>query len=244
VLKSYFPTSEVFVARITRKELKTDKFALEVEHTVTLFEEHRKEIIQYGGAGLVVALVVFGILFYSGRQHAARESALAKAIAVQQTPVGAAAPGQPSFPTQEAKDQAALKAFTDLRSQYGSSTEGEIALYYLGSIQSDQGNLAEAEKSFAEVADHGDAQYSSLAKLSLSEVYFAEGHADKGESLLRNLIQHPTIFVSKDQATIALARDIAQKKPTEARKLLDPLRNTPGEVGQVALQVYGDIPAQ
>jgi hypothetical protein len=34
------------------------------------------------------------------------------------------------------------------------------------------------------------------------------------------------------------------KKPAEARKLLDPLRNRPGEVGQVALQVYGELPAQ
>ena len=32
------------MARITRKELKADKFALEVEHTVTLFEEHKREI--------------------------------------------------------------------------------------------------------------------------------------------------------------------------------------------------------
>ena len=36
------------MSRITRKELKTDKFALEVEHTVSLFEQHRQEIIRYG----------------------------------------------------------------------------------------------------------------------------------------------------------------------------------------------------
>jgi len=232
------------VARITRKELKTDKFALEVEHTVTLFEEHRREILLYGGAGLALALVVVGFLFYSSRQHTAREAALAKAIAIQQAPVGAAAPGQQSFPTEDAKNQAVIKAFADLRSQYGNSAEGEIAEYYLGSIQTDQGKLAEAEKSFAEVADHGDAKYASLAKLSLAEVYFAEGHSDKGEALMRDLIAHPTVFVSKDQATIALARNIAQKNPAEARKLLDPLRNSPGEVGQVALQVYGEIPGQ
>jgi len=31
-------------------------------------------------------------------------------------------------------------------------------------------------------------------------------------------------------------------KPAEARKLLDPLRNVPGAVGQVTLQTYGEIP--
>ena len=232
------------MARITRKELKTDKFALEIGHTVTLFEEHRKEIIRYGSAGLVVLLVVVGILVYSSRQHAARQQALAKAIDIEQSPVGAAAAGQPGFPTQDVKDQAALKAFTDLKNQYGSSAEGEIAEYYLGAIKSDQGKLLDAEKGFAEVADHGDARYSSLAKLSLAQVYFAEGHADKGEALLRELIKNPTVFVSKDQATMALARLIGPKRPAEARKLLDPLRNTPGIVGQLALQLEGELPAQ
>jgi predicted negative regulator of RcsB-dependent stress response len=232
------------VARITRKELKTDKFALEIEHTVTLFEEHRKEIIRYGGAALAVVLIVIGFLFFSARRHASRELALAKAIEIQETPVGPAPQGVQSYPTQDAKDEAALKAFTDLKNQYGSSAEGEIAEYYLGAIRSDQGKLADAEKSFAEVADHGDAKYSSLAKLSLAQVYFAEGKSDKGEALLRDLIKNPTVFVSKEQATIMLARFIGPKKPAEARKLLDPLRNMPGSVGQVALQVYGELPAQ
>jgi predicted negative regulator of RcsB-dependent stress response len=232
------------VARITRKELKTDRFALEIEHTVTFFEEHRKEIVRYGGAGLAVALAILGFMFYSGRQHAAREQALAKAIEIQEAPVGAAPQGQQSFPTQDAKDQAALKAFTDLKNQYGSSAEGEIAEYYLGAINSDQGKLADAEKSFAEVADRGDAKYAALAKLSLAQIDFADGHGDKGEAILRDLMAHPSIFVSKEQATILLARSIGPKKPAEARKLLDPLRNMPGSVGQVALQVYGELPAQ
>jgi len=232
------------VARITRKELKTDKFALEIGHTVTLFEKHRREIIRYGIAGLVVVLAIIGFLFYSNRQQAARQQALARAIDIEESPVGAAAAGQQSFPTEDAKDQAALKAFTDLKNQYGSSAEGEIAEYYLGAIKADQGKLLDAEKSFAEVADHGDARYSPLAKLSLAQVYFAEGHADKGEALLRELIKNPTVFVSKEQATMALARLIGPKRPAEARKLLDPLRNTPGVVGQLALQLEGELPAQ
>ena len=38
------------MARITRKDLKTDKFALEVGHTVDFFEEHRREVVRYGAA--------------------------------------------------------------------------------------------------------------------------------------------------------------------------------------------------
>lgn len=232
------------MARITRKELKTDKFALEVEHTAEFFEEHQEEIIRYGAIGLVVLLLIFGFFWYSRRQHASREEALSKAIAVQEAPVGPAQNGATSFPTQEAKDQEALKAFTDLRTKYSGTVEGEIAQYYLGAIQSDEGKLPEAEKSFQEVAQKGNEKYASLAKLSLAQIYFADGRAPQGESILRDLMAHPTIFVSKDQAQITLARYLMLRNPEEARKLLEPLRTQGGSVGQVALTLYGELPAK
>jgi predicted negative regulator of RcsB-dependent stress response len=173
-----------------------------------------------------------------------REEALTKAIQVQEAPVGPSANGTLNFPTQEAKDRESLRVFTDLRSKYAGSEEGEIAEYYLGAIQADQGKLAEAEKSFQEAAQKSAEQYASLARLSLAQIYFADGRSDLGEKTLRELIAKPTIFVSKNQATITLARYLSLKKPAEARKLLDPLRNLPGEVGQVALQVYGEIAPQ
>jgi predicted negative regulator of RcsB-dependent stress response len=232
------------VPRITRKELKSDKFALEVEHTVTFFEEHQKEIIRYGGIGLVVLAIVFGVVLYQRHQHSVRQEALGRAIQVQEAPVGAAPPGAVSFPTQDAKDQEALKVFTDIQKQWPGSDEGQIAEYYLGCIRSDQGKLAEAEKSFLQVADHGSAQYSSLAKLSLAQIYFSDGRADQGEKVLRDLMAHPTAYVSKDMATVTLARLLIPKKPAEARKLLDPLRSQPGPISSVVLALYGEIPPQ
>jgi predicted negative regulator of RcsB-dependent stress response len=232
------------VARITRKELKSDKFAQEVGLTVTFFEEHQKEIVRYGAIVAVVGLLLAGYLYYQRRQHGVREEALTKAIQVQEAPVGTSSTGGLSFPTQEAKDQEALRVFGDLRNRYAGSEEGEIAEYYLGSIKADQGKLAEAEKNFLEPAQKGDEKYSSLAKLSLAQIYFADGRSDLGEKTLRELIAKPTIFVSKEQATIALARYLMLKKPAEARKLLEPLRNQTGQVGQVALQVYGEIAPQ
>ncbi|HTS27176.1 MAG TPA: tetratricopeptide repeat protein [Bryobacteraceae bacterium] len=233
------------MARITRKELKTDRFALEVEHSLTFFEEHQKEVIRYGVAGVGVILLIVGGIWYSRHQHTLREEVLARAIQIQESPVGPPTPGQnQNFPTQDAKDEVALKAFGDLASKYSGSDEGEIALYYLGSIKADQGKLAEAEKNFKEVADKGNAKYASLAKYALAQIYFADGRDDQGESTLRDLIAHPTIYVSKEMATITLARAISRKKPAEARKLLDPLRSQQGAVGQAALSAYADLPPQ
>jgi tetratricopeptide (TPR) repeat protein len=230
------------VARITRKELKTDKFALEVGHTVTFFEEHRQELYRYGVAALVVAALIAGYSIYAGREHVVREAALSHAIEVQEAGVGGvSANGGLAFPTQEAKDKEAIKVFGDLKNKYSGSMEAEVSQYYLGSILADQGNLAQAEKSFQEAAEKADAKYSSLAKLSLAQIYFSDGRDTQGESMLRDLIKHPTVFVSSEQASITLAKYLEIKKPAEARKLLEPLRSQPGSVGQIALTMLGEM---
>lgn len=229
------------MSRITRKELKSDKFALEVEHSITFFEEHKKEISRYGTIALAVAVLIVGYTIYSRHEHTNREQALASAIRVQEAPVGqAGAPGI-NFPNQEAKDTEALRVFTDLQSKYSGTEEGYIAQYYLGSIKADQGKLAEAEKIYADLAQNGDKKYASLAKLSLAQIYFGDGRDAQGEKVLRELIDNPSEFVSKEQATISLARFLGPKKPAEARKLLEPLRTQPGAVSQVALSLIGEL---
>lgn len=233
------------MARITRKELKTDKFALEIGHTVDFFEEHRTEIVRYAAAALAVAVIVVLIFVYRGHQHTIRQEALAQAITVQEAPVGQGSPGAPlTFPTQDAKDQAAIKAFSELAAKYSGTDEGYIAEYYLGCIAADEGKVGDADKRFSSVADSAGAKYASLAKLSLGQLYFAEGKPGPGEQMLRSLIDKPTVFVSKDQATIVLARMLAPTKPAEARKMLDPLRAKPGPVSQTAIQAYADLPPQ
>jgi predicted negative regulator of RcsB-dependent stress response len=233
------------VARITRKELKTDKFALEVGHTVDFFEEHRTEVVRYGAAALAVVAIVVLLFVYRNHQHTVRQEALAKAIAVQEAPVGQGSPGAPiTFPTQDAKDAEAKKVFAELAAKYSGTDEGYIAEYYLGCIAADEGKLGEADKRFSSVADSGGKKYSSLAKLSLGQIYFAEGKPGPGEQMLRSLMDKPTVFVSKDQAAIVLARMLGPTKPAEARKLLDPLRAMPGPVSQSAIQAYGELPPQ
>src|SRR5262249_28176201 len=143
---------------------------------VDFFEEHQSEIIRFGAAALVVAAIVVLIMFYRGHQHTVRQEAFAHAIAVQEAPVGQAAPGTPlTFPTQEAKDKEAIKVFSELAAKYSGSDEGYIAEYYLGCIAADQGKLGEADKRFSSVADNANKRYASLAKLSLGQLYFAEG---------------------------------------------------------------------
>jgi predicted negative regulator of RcsB-dependent stress response len=233
------------VARITRKDLKTDPFAHEVGLTVTFFEEHQKDVARYGGIGVAVILLVGGFFIYRNHEHAARQEMLAQAIRLQETPIATlAASGQMTFQTQEAKDQATIKAFADLESKHSGSDEAQIAEYYLGCIHSDQGKVSEAEKNFLNVANHAEKNYASLAKVALAEIYFSDGRFDQGEKMLRDLMDHPTVFVSKEQAAISLAKHYMGRNNAEARKLLAPIKDGKSQVATIAQTLYSQIPPQ
>ena len=49
------------------------------------------------------------------------------------------------------------------------------------------------------------------------------------------------MLVSKEQATISLARLLASSNPSEARKLLEPLKAAPGGVGRAAGSALAEL---
>jgi len=233
------------VDRITRSKLKTDRFAVEVEHSVEYVAEHKKQVMMYSAIGGAVALLVAGIWYYRDGQHTKRQEELAQAMEIMQAPVSSGAPpGQVFFTTEALKSAAAEKAFKAVYDKYSGTTEGIVAASYLGAISTDQGKLVDAEKYFKQVADSGDQNYASMGKLSLAQVQLSTGRNADAEKLLRSLYEKPTMFVSKEQAAIALARAIAVSKPAEARKLLEPLRTERPAVSQLAITLLSELPSQ
>jgi predicted negative regulator of RcsB-dependent stress response len=233
------------VDRAHRQELKHDKFVEQVGHTVEYAAEHRKQIFTYGAIALgvlIVAGVVYGYMQY---QSGNRQDALRQAIRTQEATVG-----QPNtefligFPTAEAKDAATKKAWEELASKYPGSNEGMIAEYYLGINAADKGNTQEAEKHLKTVAESGKDAYASQARLSLARLYEASGRRQEAEKLLRSLIDDPTIMVSKEEATLTLGQMLATSNPTEARKLLEPLRSSRSAVSRAAIAALSSIPAK
>lgn len=229
--------------KFTRKALKTDKFAQEVTHSVEYVAGHRKQLGRYGTIAAIVILVAvaaYGFLHY---RSGVREDALKAALRVQDATVGPSlTEGMLSFPTQQDKDKAQVKALTEVATKYDGTSPGAVAHFYLGAYNADKGNLAEAEKHFKSVVDSGDKNYASLAKLSLATIYGSEGKQAEGEKLIRSVVDKPTVFVSKDQATIALAKYMAPYNPREARKLLEPLRGGRSVISKIALSALAEIP--
>lgn len=230
--------------RITRKDLKSDKFALEVEHTVGFLSEHRTEAIRYGAAALAIIVIALAVYFYRGHQQRARAAALTAALEIRDATVG---PPQDqftrSYSTAAEKETAQTKAFTDLAAQHSGSDEAYIAEYYLGTTAAEQGKTLEAEKWLKDVAENASDNYASLAKLALADLYKSQGKLADGERLLRSLIDKPTEFVSKEQASIALGQFLIASKPEEARKLLGPLRGSPRTIiSQSAIGAAAELP--
>jgi len=231
------------VNRKFRKQIKGDRFAQEVGATVSWVDNHKELLTRYGAIALGVVLVAGGIYFYVRHQAGVREEALTQALRINDATIGAekTVAGNVFYPTQEEKDKARVKAFTDLYARYHGSQEGTIAEMYLASDAADKGDLVNAERMYKDVVDSAPKEYSSMATLSLASVYSAEGKDADAEKLLRNLVAHPTITVSKEEATIHLAKLIGCKKPDEARNLLNPLRMERAPVSRASVTTLGEL---
>jgi predicted negative regulator of RcsB-dependent stress response len=231
------------VDRVTRKDLKRDKFALEVQHGLEYVSGHRRTMIRYGLIGAAVVLLVLGFYFYLRHESSLRQEALEAAMRIENATIGPAQTEYAiAYPTDADRSKAARKAWSDVASKYSGTDEGVVAEYFLGAHAADDGNLSEAQRRFQAVIDSGKTEYVSFAKLAMAQLYASQGKVAEGKKLIQSLIDHPTALVSKEAATIALAHIVATTDCDGARKLLEPLRgNERSEVSQAAIRALGDL---
>jgi predicted negative regulator of RcsB-dependent stress response len=228
--------------RHTRKELKTDKFAQGVGSSFEFLSEHRGQAMRWGLIALAVVVIVGGIWVYRSHQATQRAELLAKAMQIDGASVGAPQPPRLNFPSVEDKEKALAAAFTEVAVKYPGTQEAAIAQLAVAATQVDKGQMDQALKTFQSVMDSAPDPYNSVAKSSIAQIYASQGKTDEAEKLLRQLVDKPTMFVSKEQATLDLARLIGQKNPAEARKLLEPLSASKrAAVSRAAVAAMGSI---
>jgi predicted negative regulator of RcsB-dependent stress response len=231
------------VDRLTRKELKSDRFALEVQHSVEYVSGHRQQLIRWGSVAVAVIVLAVAVFIYRNYQHSARQEALREAMQIANANVGPAGNEMvKTYPTAADRSKALVKAFTEIVARYPGTDEAALSQFSLAVNASDDGNAAESERRFKAVVDSGNEQYSSLAKLSLAQLLASQGKTADGVKLIQSVIDHPTTLVSKEQATIALAELLASSDPQQARKLLEPLRSNPrSNISGLAISVLSDM---
>lgn len=230
---------------LSRQELKSlegDHFAAKVGSAMDYAVIHKQQVVRWALIGVGLLLLLGAAYWYYLQQRAIRQQDLKAALSIVEAPVGTeASKFFKSYPTLQAKDDAAIKAFTDVVAKHAGSKEGALAQYYLGTIYADRGKVAEAEGSL-KAAVGSNSEVSPLAKIALSQIYAGQGKTGEVETLLRSVIANPSTLVSKEQATILLAQAIGKTKPAEAKKLLEPLRGDQRQViSRAANSVYAEI---
>ena len=124
------------------------------------------------------------------------------------------------------------------RFQHVGGREHQAALFAVEGVH----QLTPAGAKYQDVIDHGNKNIASLAKFSLAQIAFQENKSPEAETLLHDLMDHPTDLVSAEQAAITLADGIKTKNPAEARKLLEPLAKENGELAGTASRILSELP--
>src|SRR5690242_21852600 len=107
---------------------------------------HRRLVTIYGAIAVAVVVIVGLTAWYVQYEKKARRQALSSALEIVEAPISAQpTPYGKSFPTKQAKDQAAVKVLGDVASKYSGSEAGDAAQYFLGTVQVDNGKYGEAE---------------------------------------------------------------------------------------------------
>ena len=216
---------------MTRHELKEqlqhDHFTDAVSDIVTYALSNRKIFTRWIAAFVAVLVLAGAAFWYSSYKRSLRQQDLQAAFAILDAQVGPANQYTKTFPTQEAKTQASIKALSDLVAKYGGSREGLIAQYYLGTLKAQKGDMKGAESDLRRVAN-SHSECAVLAKIALAQVYAGENRISEAQPLLRSVVNKPTDLVSKAQAEILLAHLEETTNLQDAKKILQSLE-TPNQ---------------
>jgi TolA-binding protein len=176
-----------------RHHLKQNEFAIQTAKAFEIAKQNRDRLII--GVIAIVAIIVIGggYLLWQKRTNDQASGMLGTAMAVAQSPIVPAptvpgakqAPG--TYPTEQARNEAAVQAFQQVAATYPSTQSGIAAKYHEASNLLSMGKTAEAEQAFRDVSGRGGAIYGPMAKLGLASALVAQAKYDDGIKTLTEL---------------------------------------------------------
>lgn len=208
-----------------RHQLKQNEFANTAARVAEAAAANRQRIIlALGGVAVVVALLS-GFLWWRGRSANEAGAALGVAMATAQSEVVPAPtlPGatqQPgTFPTEQARTEATLKAFNDVVTRFPGTDAAMAAQYQAAAELLAAGKTGEAETAFAAVvARAGNGFYAPLAKLGQAQAMLAAGKTAEGLAIISELSANRDGALPVDGLLMELGKaSVKAGKPAEAR---------------------------
>jgi TolA-binding protein len=231
----------------TRHQLKQDAFSRvtigAAEKTADWTVEHRSTIVISAIAAIIVIAAVIGGWYYLNAQDVKASLELSQAVRTMDTQLRpAGTPAQPDFPTftsVKERSEAAQKQLQAIIDKYPHTRTADMAHYFLGVNAVNLSDNATAERNFKLVVSAGNREVSSVAKDALASVYGQTNRVKDAVALYQELINKPTISVSKVTAQLQLAELYQNSnQPLDAKRLYEQIKkdNPANEAGQLATQ--------
>ena len=207
----------------TRRQLKEDKFAKDVQGAVTWASENRTLLTWTVGAVLVIGIVVSGLLLWTNHRNDLANMELAKALRTLNAPVRpAGAPPDPttkSFSSNAERAKEAEKELKGVADKFFHTRAGKLAGYLAGTAAVQAGDNSGAEQQLKSVADSSDKNAAALAKLALANLYSSTNRLSDAAKIYKDLTDNPTETVPKSEAQLQLAALYEATDPKEAATL-------------------------
>jgi TolA-binding protein len=214
----------------TRRQLKQDRFSkvtIEAAGNAAHWTvEHQSKVIAAVIAVVVIAAIGFGGWYYVNTQDEKASAELSTAVRTFETPLRPAGvpaqPGYDSFASLQERAAAARKQFQAIVDKYPRTHTADMTRYFVGLASEQLNDNAAAERSLQEAAGSSNADLAALGKFALASVYRAENKGTQATDLYKQLIDKPTLVISKATAQLELAEFYAsQQKPDDAKKIYD-----------------------
>jgi predicted negative regulator of RcsB-dependent stress response len=220
------------VARISRKQLKHDRFVEEVGQSVVYVSSHRKQLL--AGGGVALALIIAIVSYAGHRRTRAAEAKMEfqKAVEMYHGKVDTEEQsGGVTFPTTIARVRDTTEQLEKITSEYAGREEAVAADYYLALLEIEREKMDEA-KTRLEGLVGGNGEYAALGRLALADMHARREEDEPARRHYQHLIDNPTRIVPKTRAQLALARYLsATDKEDEAKTILEEMMKQPGEAG-------------
>ena len=214
----------------TRHQLKQDRFSkvtFEAAGNAAHWSvEHQSKLIAAVIVVIVIGAIAFGGWYYLNSQDEKASAEFSTAVRTWETPLRPAGvppqPGTDSFASAQERATAARKQFQAIEDKYPHTHTADMARYFVGLASAQLGDNAAAERSLQEAARSSNADLAALGKFALASVYRGENKDAQAIDLYKQLMDKPTLVVSKATAQLELASFYeSRQKPDEAKKIYE-----------------------
>lgn len=205
-----------------RHKMKQNEFARTVARIQHVVETRSRDLAMIGVVIVAVLALVGGYSWWRASQDNRANTALAGALAVYEAPVVAPTtpePGSPmpvaqagTFPSEQAKQEAALPRFLEAADGFPSTTAGVAARFHAASILAALGRFDEAEQRYQEVVERAGSGsiYGRTGQLGLADVQVAQGKFDQAIAVYTDLTRDGESPIPLDGVLMQLGRAQAQ----------------------------------